>query len=77
MYKTINPHNRHRSVATDFSNYRRFSSNKKFNINDKNNNLVSNHGRAFSSMGVGANKAFFEANKAKSATTTNMKTIPS
>jgi len=62
MYKTVNPHNRHRSVATDFSNYRRFSSNKKFNINEKNNNLAGNHGRAFSSMGVGTNKAFFEAN---------------
>ena len=65
MYKIIiNPHNRNRSVVTDFSNYRRFSNNKKFNISDTNENnaLMANHGRAFSSMGVGQNKAFLEAN---------------
>ena len=64
IYKIIYPHNRNRSVVTDFSNYRRFSSNKKFNINENNNNpLLINHGRAFSAMGVIPNKAFFDANK--------------
>ena len=62
IYKVIYPHNRNRSVATDFSNYRRYSSNKKFNVNESNNNpLLINHGRAFSSYGV-LNKAFFDAN---------------
>ena len=65
MYKIIYPHNRNRSVATDFSNYRRFSTNKKINVNDSNNNnpLLINHGRAFSAMGVISNKAFFDASK--------------
>ncbi len=62
MYKIMNPHNRNRSVVTDFSNYRRFSNNKKINVNDSNNPLLVNHGRAFSAMGVIPNKAFLEAN---------------
>ena len=64
MYKIMYPHNRNRSVVTDFSNYRRFSSNKKFNvnINESKNPLLINHGRAFSAMGVIQNKAFFDAN---------------
>ena len=62
MYKIT--HNRNRSVVTDFSNYRRFSSNKKFtvNINESKNPLLINHGRAFSAMGVIQNKAFLDAN---------------
>ena len=62
IYKRINPHNRNRSVVTDFSNYRRYSSNKKFNIIENNNKVLINHGRAFSAMGVFQNKAFLEAN---------------
>ena len=62
MYKIINPHNRNRSVVTDFSNYRRFSKNKKFNINESNNPALINHERAFSAMGVIPNKAFLDAN---------------
>ena len=62
IYKKINPHNRNRSVVTDFSNYRRYSSNKKFNIIENNNQVLINHGRAFSAMGVFQNKAFLDAN---------------
>jgi hypothetical protein len=63
MYKVINPHNRNRSVVTDFSNYRRLSNNNKYNSNDSNNPVLINHGRAFSAMGVITNKAFLEANE--------------
>ena len=63
MYKIINPHNRNRSVAMDFSNYRRYSSKKKYNMNESNNNpLLINHGRALSAMGAIPNKAFLDAN---------------
>ena len=63
IYKKVYPHNRNRSVVTDFSNYRRYSSNKKFNVMESNNNKVLvNHGRAFSAMGVLQNKAFLDAN---------------
>ena len=61
IYKKNYPHNRNRSVVTDFSNYRRYSSNKKFNIIDDNKGLI-NHGRAFSAFGVFQNKAFLDAN---------------
>ena len=62
MYKIVNPHNRNRSVVTDFSNYRRFSKNKKFNVNESNNPMLINHERAFSAMGAMPNKAFLDAN---------------
>ena len=50
---------------TDFSNYRKFSNKNKYNINEVEikNDILINHGRAFSSMGIGPNKAFIEANK--------------
>ena len=65
MYISLNPHTRNRSVVTDFSNYRKFSNKNRFNMNEGvlNNDLLINHGRAFSSMGIGPNKAFIEANK--------------
>ena len=63
MYIPLNPHNRNKSVVTDFSNYRRFSNKSKFDMNGGEINLKVNHGRAFSSMGIGPNKAFLEANK--------------
>ena len=65
MYISLNPHTRNRSVVTDFSNYRKFSDKNRFNMNEGvlNNDLLINHGRAFSSMGIGPNKAFIEANK--------------
>ena len=63
MYIPLNPHNRNKSVVTDFSNYRRFSNKSKFDMNGGEINLKINHGRAFSSMGIGPNKAFLEANK--------------
>jgi len=63
MYIPLNPHNRNKSVVTDFSNYRRFSNKSKFSVNGGETNLIVNHGRAFSSMGIGPNKAFLEANK--------------
>ena len=64
MYISLNPHQRNKSVATDFSNYRKFSNKNKFNINggEINNDLLINHGRAFSSIGIAQNKAFLEAN---------------
>ena len=63
MYIALNPHTRNRSVVTDFSNYRKFSNKNRFNINGGENEILVNHGRAFSLMGVGPNKAFLEANK--------------
>ena len=65
MYISLNPHTRNRSVVTDFSNYRKYSNKNRFNMNEGvlNNDLLINHGRAFSSMGIGPNKAFIEANK--------------
>jgi len=65
MYISLNPHTRNRSVVTDFSNYRKFSNKNKYNINEGEikNDILINHGRAFSSMGIGPNKAFIEANK--------------
>ena len=64
MYISLNPHTRNKSVATDFSNYRKFSSKNKYSINGGGeSDLIINHGRAFSLMGVGPNKAFLEANK--------------
>ena len=65
MYISLNPHTRNRSVVTDFSNYRKFSNKNKYNINEVEikNDILINHGRAFSSMGIGPNKAFIEANK--------------
>ena len=65
MYISLNPHTRNRSVVADFSNYRKFSNKNRFNMNEGvlNNDLLINHGRAFSSMGIGPNKAFIEANK--------------
>ena len=65
MYISLNPHTRNRSVVTDFSNYRKFSNKNRFNMNEGvlNNDLLINHGRAFSSVGIGPNKAFIEANK--------------
>ena len=65
MYISLNPHTRNRSVVTDFSNYRKFSNKNRFNMNKGvlNNDLLINHGRAFSSMGISPNKAFIEANK--------------
>ena len=64
MYISLNPHTRNKSVATDFSNYRKFSNKNKYNINGGgDSDLIINHGRAFSLMGVGPNKAFLEANK--------------
>ena len=64
MYISLNPHQRNKSVATDFSNYRKFSNKNRFNINggEINNDLLINHGRAFSSIGIAQNKAFLEAN---------------
>ena len=62
MYIALNPHTRNRSVVTDFSNYRKFSSKNNYNINGETGNDIF-HGRAFSAMGVGPNKAFLEANK--------------
>ena len=62
MYIALNPHTRNRSVVTDFSNYRKFSNKNRFNIQGENGLLI-NHGRALSSMGIGPNKAFLEANK--------------
>ena len=62
MYIALNPHTRNRSVVTNFSNYRKFSSKNNYNINGETANDIF-HGRAFSSMGVGPNKAFLEANK--------------
>ena len=62
IYKIINPHIRNRSMAVDFSNYRKFSSKKKFDINEGNNNPLINHGRALSAIGAIPNKAFLDAN---------------
>ncbi len=61
MYIALNPHTRNRSVVTDFSKYHKFSNKNNNNMN--NNELLVNHGRAFSSMGIGPNKAFLEASK--------------